>query len=652
MAFVARLRSLRRDLAAVAATFSARPPAPAVKTAAPVSSLTPRRLRIARIVRETADAVSLVLEDPTGAPIPFAPGQFFTLHVPVGGEVHKRAYSASSSALDGGRVAVTVKRVADGRVSRHLVGHAHEGDAIDVLGPSGSFTPAPREGPRSLVLVGGGSGITPLSSIARTLLASEPATRVVLVYGNARARGRHLQGRARCARRRSTPEAPAASASATCCRSPPAGWTGGTGLLDGAALARELDALGDPDAPAAEYFLCGPAPMMAAARACLERRGVAPSQHSRGALRLRTRAARRARVGGSARGDAADARGRARLVVAAGRTVLETALDAGVDMPFSCAVGGCGDVPRPPRARVGRHGRAELPLGRRARRRVRPRVRVASDRTLHARSPMNRATAGARWRDRRSRGAPEGVASRSGLALQDGRPLPADRHAAAGRFTSTSTRGSSRPGRKTGRNSARYGEVHVERIRIVRQLQNERFMPLKAIRAVLDGRDDAFTPEQRGFIVDVKRRLSSTPREAARCPPAGRRARAPGSPRARVAVISTTSRAPAWSRSRAGPAASSASLRRTRGPSRCSARCVGPASRATSASTTSSLASTSAPSSALVERERRALDGATRRASRRSASRPCSSRPCRSCTSSSPDTTPRRSATSSPPMTG
>jgi DNA-binding transcriptional MerR regulator len=66
------------------------------------------------------------------------------------------------------------------------------------------------------------------------------------------------------------------------------------------------------------------------------------------------------------------------------------------------------------------------------------------------------------------------------------------------------------PGRKTGRNNARYGDAHVERIRIVRQLQNERFMPLKAIRAVLDGRDDEFTPEQRGFLVDVKRRLTST----------------------------------------------------------------------------------------------------------------------------------------------
>jgi DNA-binding transcriptional MerR regulator len=65
-------------------------------------------------------------------------------------------------------------------------------------------------------------------------------------------------------------------------------------------------------------------------------------------------------------------------------------------------------------------------------------------------------------------------------------------------------------GHKTGRNTARYGEVHVDRIRVVKRLQNERFMPLKAIRAVLDGQDDAFTPEQRALLLDVKQRLSSS----------------------------------------------------------------------------------------------------------------------------------------------
>lgn len=66
------------------------------------------------------------------------------------------------------------------------------------------------------------------------------------------------------------------------------------------------------------------------------------------------------------------------------------------------------------------------------------------------------------------------------------------------------------PGRKTGRNTARYADDHVDRIRLVKQLQSERFMPLRAIRAVLDGDDDEFTPEQRRVLIDVKQRLSQS----------------------------------------------------------------------------------------------------------------------------------------------
>jgi DNA-binding transcriptional MerR regulator len=66
------------------------------------------------------------------------------------------------------------------------------------------------------------------------------------------------------------------------------------------------------------------------------------------------------------------------------------------------------------------------------------------------------------------------------------------------------------PGHKTGRNTARYGEVHVERIRVIRELQAEHFIPLKAIRAVIDGKDDAFTPAQRLLFVEVKQRLAAT----------------------------------------------------------------------------------------------------------------------------------------------
>jgi ring-1,2-phenylacetyl-CoA epoxidase subunit PaaE len=296
-------------------------------------------MRVAKIVRETADAVTVVLEDPSGAPIPFAPGQFFTLHIRLGDEVVKRAYSASSSALDPERVAVTVKRARDGRVSRHIVGHLHEGEVIEVLGPSGSFTPAPSSAPRLLVLVGGGSGITPLASIAHTLLASEPGTRIALVYGNYGLDDIIFKEALNELASRYGGSPPRFQVRHVL-QEPPPSWSGGSGLLDGAALGRELDALGDPDLASAEYFLCGPAPMMAAARAAIEARGV-PSARVHEERFVSAHAA----SGATSAAQEVTLRmrdGERRIVVAVGRTVLETALDAGIDMPFSCAIGGCG----------------------------------------------------------------------------------------------------------------------------------------------------------------------------------------------------------------------------------------------------------------------------------------------------------------------
>ena len=65
------------------------------------------------------------------------------------------------------------------------------------------------------------------------------------------------------------------------------------------------------------------------------------------------------------------------------------------------------------------------------------------------------------------------------------------------------------PGVKTGRNTAEYDQTHVERILMVRRLQAERFLPLKAIKALLDGEDQEFSDQQRAFLGDLKRELRS-----------------------------------------------------------------------------------------------------------------------------------------------
>lgn len=65
-------------------------------------------------------------------------------------------------------------------------------------------------------------------------------------------------------------------------------------------------------------------------------------------------------------------------------------------------------------------------------------------------------------------------------------------------------------GYKTGRNMAYYGDQHLERILLVRRLQHERFLPLRAIKAMLDEEHDGFSPAQRQFVNEVKSRLSQT----------------------------------------------------------------------------------------------------------------------------------------------
>ena len=64
------------------------------------------------------------------------------------------------------------------------------------------------------------------------------------------------------------------------------------------------------------------------------------------------------------------------------------------------------------------------------------------------------------------------------------------------------------PGEKTGRNMAWYSEEHLQRLQLIKKLQHERFLPLKAIKAILDGREESFAPEQHQFLARVRDRLA------------------------------------------------------------------------------------------------------------------------------------------------
>lgn len=139
-------------------------------------------LRIKQVVRETRDALSLVLDIPDGQQQRFTyrAGQFLTLRVSVGGQEYRRCYSMSSSPALQQDLRVTVKRDGDGVVSNWLNDHAAPGDQIDVAAPEGRFVRS--ESDRELVAFAGGSGITPVFSLIQTALASNGRAR--LFYAN------------------------------------------------------------------------------------------------------------------------------------------------------------------------------------------------------------------------------------------------------------------------------------------------------------------------------------------------------------------------------------------------------------------------------------------------------------------------------------
>ncbi|MEV5970793.1 ferredoxin--NADP reductase [Streptomyces sp. NPDC051921] len=136
-----------------------------------------RTVRVVEAVRETSDAVSLVL-DPGADGLAYRPGQFLTVRIPGGGA---RCYSLASSPHTGEPPRITVKRVPGGAGSGWICDRVAVGDALEVLPPAGTFGPADLD--RDLLLVAGGSGITPVVSVAKSALTAGRA-RVALVYAN------------------------------------------------------------------------------------------------------------------------------------------------------------------------------------------------------------------------------------------------------------------------------------------------------------------------------------------------------------------------------------------------------------------------------------------------------------------------------------
>ncbi|MGI8329466.1 2Fe-2S iron-sulfur cluster-binding protein [Actinomadura scrupuli] len=276
-----------------------------------------QRATVTRIVRENADARTFVLA-PHEGPFSYRAGQFCTFRVRVDGMELLRSYSMSSAPETDAELMTTVKRVPGGRVSNWLHEHVAEGDEVELTRPAGVF--CLRETRVPLLGFCGGSGITPLLSLAKSALATTGrAVRLLcadrdresMLFDSALGElARRYPGRLSVLRHLDVEQ----------------------GLVGPAAVREFVGPDGDADC-----YVCGPEPFMDIVEAALpgpgrvfvERFGVTPTPV--------------ADPGPELEGEITIVLGNRRVSVPphAGETLLESARRAGLAPPFSCEAGNC-----------------------------------------------------------------------------------------------------------------------------------------------------------------------------------------------------------------------------------------------------------------------------------------------------------------------
>ena len=298
------------------------------------------------IVKETPDTISIVFEHPATGPIQYKSGQFLTLIAPVNGKEVRRSYSLCTSPFVDRDLAVTVKRVEGGLLSNWLADNLRKGARMKVMEPMGQFTTeysADRK--RHLIMFAGGSGITPMMSIIKSILTKEPNSIVSLIYCNrdidsvifketldemqTRDEGRlhviHVLDNA------------------------PMNWQGYSGLLNHEMLTKLFERIPDWGIENTTYLMCGPEGMMKNVDSLLEMRhipkdkvfkesfvqGIIDKDQKKEEIVTGKEELKEREV--TIRYDGQEYK----VMVPPDKGILESALDQGIDLPYSCQSGLC-----------------------------------------------------------------------------------------------------------------------------------------------------------------------------------------------------------------------------------------------------------------------------------------------------------------------
>lgn len=293
------------------------------------------QLRIVRIQHEAPGVKSYFLESTDGHRVPHRAGQFLTLILQHNGHEVRRSYSLSSTASESLRM--TIKRVENGEISRFLLDTLQVGDILTSLQPAGRFT-IDSDMTGDLVLLGAGSGITPLFALLKQeLFGSE--RKVTLLYSNTNERSiifrqeleelqHQFSGRFRLIHLLSNPSDD---------------WNGLRGRLNNVMLERLLPTLIDiSDRETIHFYVCGPGDYMRMIQFTLVFSGIKSDQIRRENFVIEPVVLTPPPIIAQDRTVLLQFRGHEiEIQVPAYKSILQAALDEGVSLPYSCRGGRC-----------------------------------------------------------------------------------------------------------------------------------------------------------------------------------------------------------------------------------------------------------------------------------------------------------------------
>ncbi len=312
-------------------------------------------LNIAKIEQETEDTVSIYLDIPSDkvATMQHKAGQYLTVILDSGEEELRRSYSMSSAPEDN-FYRFSVKKVPGGKVSPVLTEQTVAGQPLQVLPPDGLFqVVADPEARRTHYFIGAGSGITPIMSMARHLLAHEPKSRIVLLYGSRNEKNiifqdeldqlaRDYEGQFYVQHTISKPSKIKKKGLSGMLGGKESLWKGLTGRIDRDKIYGCLDEHYSYSEDR-QYYVCGPGKMIDNTVLHLKGRGVDSDDIHREYFSAEgvTKSLSTGNIVDNAdlyvRLDKKDID----IKMIPGRTVLESLMDAGYEPPYSCTSGAC-----------------------------------------------------------------------------------------------------------------------------------------------------------------------------------------------------------------------------------------------------------------------------------------------------------------------